>query len=50
MGAAFCGEEQEIADGGWVDWTQKLLENRKERLLISGVGLEWLYQMKQDVL
>jgi len=32
----------EVADGGFVDWTQKLLGNRKERLLISGLGVERL--------
>ena len=30
----------EVADGGFVDWTQRLLGNRKERLLISGYGLD----------
>lgn len=39
-------EEQEIADGGFVDWTQRLLGNRKERMLISGFGLELLYRLK----
>jgi hypothetical protein len=38
--------EWEIADGGFVDWTQRLLGNRKERMLISGIGLELLYRMK----
>ena len=32
--------EIEIADGGDVDWTQKLLGNRKHRLFISGIGLD----------
>jgi hypothetical protein len=32
--------ELSIADGGFVDWTQQLLSDRKERLLISGAGLE----------
>lgn len=32
---------RELADGGFVDWTQQLLGNRKERLLISGVGLDF---------
>jgi hypothetical protein len=32
----------EIGDGGFVDWTQRLLGNRKERLLISGVGVDRL--------
>ncbi|MGH2809129.1 MAG: hypothetical protein ACRDKT_17835 [Actinomycetota bacterium] len=38
------GPEHELAivDGGFVMWTQKLLGNNKERLLISGVGTELL--------
>lgn len=32
----------ELVDGGVVDWTQKLLSNQKERLLISGIGSERL--------
>lgn len=40
----------EIADGGFVDWTQQLLGNRKERLLISGFGLEWLYRIRNPAL
>jgi hypothetical protein len=35
------GRLSEIGDGGFVDWTQKLLGNKKERLLISGIG--WKY-------
>ena len=35
-------KEIEIADGGFVDWTQQLLENKKERMLISGLGIEYL--------
>jgi hypothetical protein len=35
----FAGDT-ELADGGFVDWTQTLLGDRKERLLISGVGSE----------
>jgi len=31
--------EHALADGGMVDWTQRLLSNRKERMLISGFGL-----------
>jgi hypothetical protein len=30
----------EIVDGGFVDWTQKLLESKKERFLISGAGID----------
>jgi len=40
------GAELEIADGGFVDWTQQLLQNTKERLLISGCGLELLYKLQ----
>ena len=40
--------EQEInlADGGIVDWTQKLLANKKHRLLISGIGLDLVEKFK----
>lgn len=34
------GEWLELADGGSVDWTQKLLSNTKERCVISGIGAE----------
>lgn len=30
----------EIGDGGFVDWTARLTGNRKERLLISGIGVD----------
>jgi hypothetical protein len=46
----WAGQEWEIADGGFVDWTQKLVGNRKERMLISGFGLELLYKMRQGLL
>ncbi len=35
-----AGKEDGIVDGGLTDWTQQLLSNRKERLLISGAGSE----------
>lgn len=35
-----CVNDIEIVDGGFVDWTQKLLGNKKERLLISGAGID----------
>ncbi|MDA0179421.1 hypothetical protein OJ997_03865 [Solirubrobacter phytolaccae] len=34
-----AGVRYAIGDGGLVDWTQRLLANRKERLVISGLGL-----------
>ena len=36
----------EIGDGGFVDWTQKLLGCKKERLLISAIGLDRLILLK----
>jgi hypothetical protein len=30
-----------LVDGGMTDWTARLLSNRKERLLISGIGTEF---------
>ncbi len=37
--------EIDIADGGFVDWTQQLIANRKHRVLVSGVGLELLQKL-----
>lgn len=36
------GDELELVDGGDTDWTQKLLNNAKERLVTSGIGSERL--------
>jgi hypothetical protein len=44
------GREMEIADGGFVDWTQQLLGNNKERLLISGFGLGLLYKIQSGLI
>ncbi|HTS98261.1 MAG TPA: hypothetical protein VMI33_16750 [Streptosporangiaceae bacterium] len=38
--AGFGGAELEVGDGGFTDWTAKLLGSRKERLLISGYGID----------
>lgn len=42
--------EIEIADGGFVDWTQQLLGNRKERMCISGFGLELLNKFEEGLI
>lgn len=34
------GEQVEIGDGGFVDWIQTMTGNKKERCLISGIGIE----------
>lgn len=40
----------EIADGGFVDWTQQILQNKKERFLISGIGFEFMFRIMNDML
>jgi hypothetical protein len=35
-------ETIEIGDGGFTDWTQKMLNSKKERCLISGIGMDRL--------
>ncbi len=40
--ARFGGNQVEVGDGGFVPWTQRLLSNSKERLLIGGIGLDRL--------
>jgi hypothetical protein len=40
VNALVDGATTEIGDGGFTDWTAKLLASRKERLLISGYGLD----------
>lgn len=37
-----AGTEFELIDGGFTTWTQQVLSNSKERLLISGLGTERL--------
>jgi hypothetical protein len=34
------GQEFMLADGGLVNWTQRLLGDNKERLMTSGIGIE----------
>ncbi|MEK7255015.1 MAG: hypothetical protein AAB316_09740, partial [Bacteroidota bacterium] len=39
-----AGDFFNLVDGGFTDWTQKMLENNKERLLISAIGSELVCQ------
>lgn len=39
------GESFMLADGGFVQWTQRLLGDRKERLMTSAIGTELLCRM-----
>jgi hypothetical protein len=41
------GRQYEIGDGGFVDWTQQLLQNKKERMLSTGIGFEFMYRILQ---
>ncbi|MBB6637534.1 hypothetical protein [Cohnella thailandensis] len=36
------GRVYDIGDGGYVDWSQRLLGNKKQRMLISAIGLDRL--------
>jgi len=38
---ALDGQRYAIADGGLTNWTARLLQNQKERLLTSGIGTEF---------
>ena len=43
-----AGKEVQLADGGTVDWTQQLLSNAKECLVISGIGSERVCALAAD--
>ena len=40
--AAADGVRYPIADGGFTDWMARLLQDKKERLLTSGIGSEFV--------
>lgn len=44
------GQMAELADGGPVNWTQKLLSNAKERCVISGIGSERVCQIYNETM
>lgn len=46
----FKDQTFEIGDGGFVDWTQQLLQNKKERYLITGFGFEFMYRIMNGML
>ena len=39
------GDAVDLGDGGETDWTARLLQNRKERLYTSGIGLDRLVSL-----
>ena len=48
-GAIDAAEPVQLADGGCVDWTQRLLSDAKERLVISGVGSDRICGMRREL-
>jgi hypothetical protein len=48
VNALVNGLPAEIGDGGFTDWTARLLASNKERLLISGYGLDRLTTLIDD--
>jgi hypothetical protein len=40
------GDTLDLGDGGETDWTARLLQNRKERLFTSGIGLDRLLTLR----
>jgi hypothetical protein len=46
----YNGMEIDLADGGAVNWTQKLIPNKKHRLFISGCGLELIQKIREGQL
>jgi hypothetical protein len=47
---SYRGNEINLSDGGFVDWTQQLLSNTKHRLLISGIGIELAYKILKGII
>ncbi len=48
LSAIFKDSEYEIIDGGFVNWSQQLLSDKKERLLTSGLGLDFLINILNE--
>jgi hypothetical protein len=44
------GRTWEIGDGGFVDWTQQLLQNKKERMLCTGIGFDLMYRIQNGII
>jgi hypothetical protein len=42
-----AGEDIQLVDGGCVDWTQRLLSDGKERLVVSGIGTDRVCTMRR---
>lgn len=42
-------EKIEIGDGGFVDWIAKMVSNKKMRCLISGIGIDRMLLISQEI-
>jgi hypothetical protein len=49
VNALVNGVPEDVGDGGFTDWTARLLANGKERLLISGYGIDRLAAFVDDL-
>ncbi|KQB98835.1 hypothetical protein [Pedobacter sp. Hv1] len=43
------GAQIDIGDGGFVDWSQQLLGNKKERMFTSAIGIQYLHVLLGDL-
>lgn len=48
-GAVGAEKPVQLADGGCVDWTQRLLSDAKERLVISGIGSDRVCGIRREL-
>lgn len=44
------GTEFNLGDGGFLDWSEKLCQNKKERFFSSAIGLELAIKLKQGLI
>ena len=44
-----AAEPLHLVDGGCVDWTQKLLSDAKERMVISGIGSDRICGLRREI-
>ena len=50
LNLVYNDKEYNLGDGGFVDWGQKLTGNYKERMLISGIGIELLLKLQHGLI
>jgi hypothetical protein len=50
LNLVYHDKEYNLGDGGFVDWGQKLTGNYKERMFISGIGIELLLKLQHGMI